>query len=98
MLRAKEDPEALEELVENTRFLLIGLYLAAAEETDSDDDIEAVQCTRCGEMTMYSGKMLLPKEDIPQMCLSKACISAAVQALSHMYEPQEQGAARPSNE
>lgn len=74
VLKAKNDAAVLEELVETTRFMLIGMYLHTAQECDSDDDIEAVKCPRCGELTLYSQEVLLPGQEDGMMCLSKKCI------------------------
>ncbi len=66
---------------------MIGLYLKSVDSIESergqeDGDIEAVQCERCGELTMYSGNILLPGSGIEAMCLSEKCIESAVSTLA----------------
>jgi formylmethanofuran dehydrogenase subunit E len=88
VIGAATNPELKKELIETTRMIMIGLYLQAtthsSDETEQGeaDDIEAVQCERCGELTMYSGNILLPGSNIPAMCLSEKCIETAVSTLA----------------
>ena len=88
VIGAATNPELKKELIETTRMIMIGLYLqAATHETEQGeaDDIEAVKCERCGELTMYSGNILLPGSDIPALCLSEKCIETAVSTLAQQY-------------
>jgi len=75
VLKAKSDPAALADLVETTRFILLATCLENMSEDLMGEDNEAVNCPRCGELTLYSQQVVLPGLGKTQMmCMSQKCI------------------------
>jgi hypothetical protein len=75
VLKAKNDPAALADLVETTRFILLATCLQSMSEDLTAEENEAVNCPRCGELTLYSQQVVLPGLGKTQMmCLSQKCI------------------------
>jgi len=47
----------------------------------SEEECSAVHCNRCGQLSMYSAKVMLPNFQLDRLCLADSCIEAALKQL-----------------
>ena len=76
-----EGGESMEEMVRLVQFIMVGAYLDQDSDKYSEEECSAIMCPRCGELSFYSAKVMLPGFPYDRLCLAPPCVEAALREM-----------------